>query len=174
MRTKKEIENELLELKKQFSQMSQKNEEMRKIVQEGSEENTSKHMFLLLKYMMDENKKTTMILNQILNSLPKEEEEEGYEEQRYAPQQPVQVQQIMLSDVDARILQFIQMSHNSMACAEEVKDGMGYGCRNAASARLNRLHMLGLLDRYQLGHKVYYTFDAGKATKTLIVSPPQK
>jgi len=60
-----------------------------------------------------------------------------------------------------------------MACAEDIKREMNYRGRNAASARLNRLHKQGLLDRYQLGHKVYYKYDAGKTTNTLIVSPPQ-
>jgi hypothetical protein len=60
-----------------------------------------------------------------------------------------------------------------MACAEDIKKHMSYKGKNAASARLNRLFKEGLLDRYQLGHKVYYKYDAGKTTKTLIVSPPQ-
>ena len=50
---------------------------------------------------------------------------------------------------------------------------MSYKGRNAASARLNKLYRIGLLERFQLGHKVYYKFDAGKMASTLIVSPPQ-
>jgi len=60
-----------------------------------------------------------------------------------------------------------------MACADDVKAGMNYRGRNAASARLNKLYKMGLIDRLQLGHKVFYKFDAGKTTKILIVSPPQ-
>ncbi len=178
MRTRKEIEQELVELKHQLSDLSQRNDELKKVMQDSSEESTSKQMFMLLKYMMDENKKTTMVLSQILNSISRmEETDEGYEETEYASAQNAQMQlqnQIVLSEVDTKILQFIQISHNSMACAEDVMAQMGYGCRNAASARLNRMYRLGILDRYQLGHKVYYKFDAGKATKTLIISPPQK
>ena len=60
-----------------------------------------------------------------------------------------------------------------MVCADEVKTLMGYKGRNAACTRLNKLYKDGLLDRYQLGHKVYYKYDAGKTTNTLIISPPQ-
>jgi hypothetical protein len=179
MRTRKEIEEEIVALKSRLSDLSQRNEELKKIMQDGSEESTSKHMFLLLKYMMEENKKTTMVLNQILGSITRmEESDDEYGDTAYSPAvSNIQMQsqsQIILSDVDAKILQLIQISHNSMSCADEIMAQMGYGCRNAASARLNRLYRLGVLDRYQLGHKVYYKFDAGKAAKTLIVSPPQK
>jgi hypothetical protein len=81
--------------------------------------------------------------------------------------------EIGLSSVDAGIINFVQTSPDGMACADAVRKHMGYRGNNAACARLNRLHKLGLLERHQLGHKVYYKFDAGKATNTLIVSPPQ-
>jgi len=80
--------------------------------------------------------------------------------------------EIGLSNVDVKIISFIQTRNDTMACADEVKQYMNYKGNNAACARLNRLHKLGLLDRHQLGHKVYYRFDAGKTTNTLIVSPP--
>lgn len=68
-------------------------------------------------------------------------------------------------------MQIIQIS--GMSCADDIKKQMSYRGRNAASARLNRLYKIGLLERYQLGHKVYYKYDAGKTADTLIVSPPQ-
>ena len=76
-----------------------------------------------------------------------------------------------ISELDAKILQHIQIK--GMSCADDIKKQMNYRGRNAASARLNRMYKQGLLERHQLGHKVYYKYDAGKAAKTLIVSPPQ-
>jgi predicted transcriptional regulator of viral defense system len=80
---------------------------------------------------------------------------------------------VPLSDIDAKIINFVQVQHNGMVCADEVREFMGYKGNNAACARLNKLYKDGLLDRFQLGHKVYYKFDAGKTTNTLIISPPQ-
>ena len=60
-----------------------------------------------------------------------------------------------------------------MLCADDIKEKLHYKGRNAACTRLNRLHKAGLLERHQLGHKVYYKYDAGKATKLLILSPPK-
>ena len=60
-----------------------------------------------------------------------------------------------------------------IACSEDIQKRMNYKGRNAASARLNKLYKQGLLERYQLGHKVYYKYNAGKATNPLIISPPQ-
>lgn len=78
--------------------------------------------------------------------------------------------QIALSGVDTKILNFIQTQPQGMACADDVRKYMNYKGKNAACARLRILERAGLLTRYQMGHKVYYT---GKATMQLIVSPPQ-
>ncbi len=186
MRSRKEIENEIVRLKKQLSDLSAKSTEISNMTDSASAQSgkdTSQQMFLLLKYMIEENKKTTILLRHISDSINRLEDsldESYYEEESAGPivqarmqKGPQYVKEIVLSDTDAKILQYIQMSHNSMACADEIKAKMSYKGRNAASARLNRLYRLGIIDRYQLGHKVYYKFDAGKATKTLIVSPPQ-
>ena len=79
--------------------------------------------------------------------------------------------EVPLSLLDAKILDFVQT--HTMICADDLMKAMNYRGRNAACARLNRLYREGLLERYQLGHKVFYKFDAGKTTNTLIISPPQ-
>ena len=100
--------------------------------------------------------------------------------QQLVVQEPVSAQgsakgkdfeEIALSDTDRKIIEFVQTK--GMACADDIKSTMGYRGRNAACTRLKRLCDEKLLQRFQLGHKVYYRFDAGKAANTLIISPPQ-
>lgn len=61
---------------------------------------------------------------------------------------------IPISEIDKRILQAIQRL--DLACADDIKKAMGYKGRNAASARLKRLEKDKLIERHQLGRKVYY------------------
>ncbi|MDE1871098.1 MAG: hypothetical protein KGI06_02550 [Candidatus Micrarchaeota archaeon] len=178
-RSRKELDKELQDMKRQISRMSGRSEEFREALQEKARsEETGSSLITLLKYMMNENKNTTMILKAIADKLERIEgniNTEYYEQDDQEPYQQenklVKVQPI--SGLDAQIMQVIQLHGNGMVCADDIKKQMSYKGRNAASARLNKLYKLGLLERYQLGHKVYYKFDAGKTTNTLIVSPPQ-
>ena len=182
MRTKREIENELVSLRKQLNEISEaKASEKTTIESQGrnAEAETSSQLFSLLKYMIDENKKTTLVLRQMLDKINNLEqelnepvEEEIIEEKANDPIEKSQ-KQLAISSIDAKIMQFIQLSEHSMACAEDIRKGMGYRGKNAACARLNRLYKMGLIERFQLGHNVYYKYDAGKATTVLIISPPQ-
>ena len=178
MARKKEVEEELVKIKRQLSSLSALNEEMKGLMaeKEGSEK-TSSQLFTLLKYMIDENKRTTMLLGSISEMLARVEDtvSEPVEEvqEHTEPMASDAVKELPVSEVDAKILQAIQLSPNSMACADDIKRRMNYHGRNAASARLNKLYKLGAIERLQLGHKVYYKYDAGKATNLLIVSPPQ-
>ncbi len=146
------------------------------LTEKAKSDEIGSNLLSLFKYMMDENKKTNMVLKGMHDKLEhmeselhadysgQEDQEHLQENNRFAKVQPV-------SGLDARIMQIIQVS--GMACADDIRKQMSYRGRNAASARLNRLYKIGLLERYQLGHKVYYKYDAGKTTNTLIVSPPQ-
>ncbi len=176
-RSRKELERDLQSMKEQISQIATKNNDVREVLQEKAKsDETGSNLITLLKYMMNENKNTTMILKGIADKLERidaginteyyeQEDQDSYpQENKLAKFQPI-------SGLDTQILQIVQRSE--MACADDVKRMMSYKGRNAASARLNRLHRLGLLERYQLGHKVYYKYDAGKTTNTLIVSPPR-
>jgi len=154
---KKEIEEELERLKKEISRLNNSDNAYPDDAQE------------LIKYMVAERERTNKILASITEKI--KELSERLDELDEEPAKLEKPKEVPLSDTDAKIIEFVQTK--GMACADEVKEFMHYKGRNAACARLNRLHMLGLLDRYQLGHKVYYRYDAGKAINTLIVSPPQ-
>jgi Zn-dependent metalloprotease len=183
MRTKREIENELLSIKKQLNTLSEAKASEKSSMESQSKDamtDTSSQMFALLKYMIDENKKTTLVLRQMLdkiNSLEAELNEPLTEDEVIEEKRPEAAEkgmkQLAVSSIDAKIIQFIQLSEHSMACAEDIRKGMGYKGKNAACARLNKLYKMGLIERFQLGHKVYYKYDAGKATNLLIISPPQ-
>jgi len=60
----------------------------------------------------------------------------------------------MLPEVDEKIVEFIRAKRK--ACAEDVQKKFSYKGKNAASARLNRLYSLGVLNKAQAGRKVFY------------------
>ncbi len=177
LKSKKAIKGELQNLKQQIQAMSTTNANLKSMVDEKVKADaTSSNLLALFKYVMDENKKNTMILSGMASSLSRLAEVTGeyapQEEQQYVQQQVQQPRQALpLSQLDTKILQQVQMM--DIACSEDIQKRMNYKGRNAASARLNKLYKQGLLERYQLGHKVYYKYDAGKATNPLIISPPQ-
>ena len=63
-------------------------------------------------------------------------------------------QTTILADVDEQIMQFLKDCKK--ATAEEVRAKFNYKGKNAASARLNRLCDMGLLQKTQAGKKVYF------------------
>lgn len=185
MRSKKEVEGEMQNIKKQIHTLEseqQKNDQIKEIMEEKVKaEDTSSGLLAIVKLVVEENRKTSLILKSISDNLARLEMEldgeEGYgqddhdqnafnvaENERAPRVQPV-------SGLDAKVLQFVQVKN--IACAEDVRKAMGYRGKNAASSRLNRLFKLGFLERYQLGHTVYYKYDAQRMANALIVSPPQ-
>jgi predicted HTH transcriptional regulator len=60
----------------------------------------------------------------------------------------------ILGDIDEKIIEFVKK--NGKACAEDLQREFKYRGKNAASARLNRLHSQGLLEKKQAGRRVYY------------------
>ncbi len=175
--SKKSIDDELISIRKQLETIAEKSEQTKAALAEGSKPgDTNSNMFALLKYMIDENRKTTILLKGIfsnLENLSSELRQDNYEEPEAQAKQDERqpIKEVPISEIDTGIIQLIQVK--GMACADDIKSRLGYRGRNAASARLNNLYRLGILKRYQIGHKVYYKYDAGKATDTLIVSPPQ-
>ncbi|MGC8537400.1 MAG: hypothetical protein ACP5MZ_00220 [Candidatus Micrarchaeia archaeon] len=178
MGQKKPIEKELLKIKEEIQKIADaRAHDIEQLKEKSKDEENSSNMLLLLKYMMDENKKTTMLLKNISDNISAltTDAEQGQEvpaEQAYMPgmQQPARYEEIPLSGLDSKIIEYVQVK--GMACADDIKALMSYKGRNAASSRLNSLYKRGILQRYQLGHKVYYKYDAGKTTTTLIISPP--
>ncbi|MGI0141165.1 MAG: hypothetical protein ACREBF_00735 [Candidatus Micrarchaeales archaeon] len=160
----KQMEQEILELKRVVERLSKTN------VVEEPESGTG--VSTLIKYMLEERERTNKMLRGITERLKRLEEDltamESVEERTDFP---VGNREVPLSGLDSKILEIAQSK--GMVCADDIQKEMNYKGRNAACARLNRLHRGGLLDRFQLGHKVYFKFDAGKTTNTLIISPPQ-
>jgi hypothetical protein len=178
MRSRKELETELKMIKRQISTIQENDKTAREML-EGKikADETSSNLLMIVRLVMDENKKTTMLLKGISESVVRLESELSeaglYEQDDQSAFDPVEdrlsrVQPV--SGLDAKILQVVQLKN--IACAEDIKQELGYKGRNAASARLNRLYQQGLLERHQLGHKVYYKYDP-RAAGALIVSPPQ-
>jgi len=158
-----QLEKELQTLKDELSQLASRKDTI-------SAEST---VSSLMKQLVEERERSNRLLTELTEKISKlkqemdeknvQEEPAGYE---------LSNREVPLSDLDTRILNFVQ-SRGGMICADDLTTFMGYKGRNAACARLNKLHKQNILDRYQLGHKVYYKFDAGKTTNTLIISPPQ-
>ncbi|MCX8195383.1 MAG: hypothetical protein N3G22_04745 [Candidatus Micrarchaeota archaeon] len=64
-------------------------------------------------------------------------------------------EEVLLPEVDKEILDFVK--ERKFASAEEVRRKFGYRGKNAASARLNRLFELGLLEKKQVGRVVMFS-----------------
>ncbi|MDE1824815.1 MAG: hypothetical protein KGH61_02235 [Candidatus Micrarchaeota archaeon] len=162
------MEKEIQELKKVVERLSRVNS-----VEEVEESGTG--VAALMKYMLEERERTNRMLRGIgerLKKLEQELNEMDSEEEKQLDFQAGGSREVPLSSLDAKILELAQSK--GLICADDVKAQMSYKGRNAACARLNRLYRAGLLDRFQLGHKVYFKYDAGKTTNTaLIISPPQ-
>lgn len=62
-------------------------------------------------------------------------------------------EEMMLPEVDEAIVSFLKEGPKT---AEDVQMKFGYKGKNAASARLNRLHNLGVVVKKQVGKKVYF------------------
>jgi hypothetical protein len=60
----------------------------------------------------------------------------------------------MLADVDQKIIDFIKAK--GPTAAETIQKEFGYKGRNAACARLSRLHQLGRLAKQRAGKTIYY------------------
>jgi uncharacterized membrane protein len=60
----------------------------------------------------------------------------------------------LLSDIDSDIMDFVEEKGN--CCAEDVQEKFKYKGKNAASSRLNRLAKDGLLEKMQVGRKVFF------------------
>ncbi len=157
---KDQIEDEILRLKEEIKALSEKSPRI-------PDESTSS-LSSVIRYFTEERDRTNRALANMTNKVI-EIEKIITEREIVAPQE--YVYEIPLSQLDANILDFVKAK--GMVCADDVRTLMNYKGRNAACSRLKKLEKDGFLEKYQLGHKVYYRIDAGKTTKTLIISPPQ-
>lgn len=158
---KDQIEDEISRLKEEIKALSEKGSRM--------PDDSTSSLSSVIKYFTEERERTNRALSNITNKVM-ELEKMLSEKEAAAPQDYI-AYEIPMSSLDANILDFVK--GKGMVCADDVKNLMNYKGRNAACSRLNKLEKEGFLEKFQLGHKVYYRFDAGKTTKTLIISPPQ-
>jgi len=63
-------------------------------------------------------------------------------------------EEVLLPQIDEEIIAFVK--ELGKATSEDVRAKFNYKGTNAASARLNRLFELGLLDKRQVGKKVFF------------------
>ena len=129
---------------------------------------------MLLK-LLEERERTNRVLGGLMDKIERLEQQFHSAFEAPESEAPVAVQpgmvEVLVSHLDGTILDLVRTK--GMICADDLKTYMNYRGRNAACSRLNALCRLGFLQKQQLGHKVYYRIDAGKATKALIISPPQ-
>ncbi|MEM0087252.1 MAG: hypothetical protein QXZ35_01430 [Candidatus Micrarchaeaceae archaeon] len=168
LKNKKQIEKEILRIKQEISELSSK-------TSAAIPDASSDAIATLTKYLIDERERTNRALNMLTEQIKSIEERlsgiNAAEEHSQTNQAAPQSREIPLSEVDTNVLLFVQSK--GIVCADDLKEAMHYKGKNAACARLNKLYQKGIIERFQLGHKVYYKYDAGKAINTLIISPPQ-
>ncbi len=81
---------------------------------------------------------------------------EALERKPMAPSEPKHPdEEVLLPSVDEEMLKFVK--EKRFASAEEVRKRFGYKGKNAASARLNRMFELGLLEKRQVGRAVLFS-----------------
>ena len=99
--------------------------------------------------LMEERENTNRLLKNILQRL------EAIET-RSSPSNPLSPTSMedLLPQIDEQIVDFIKETRK--ATAEEVRSRFNYKGKNAASARLNRLCDIGVLQKRQVGRKMYF------------------
>ena len=121
----------------------------------------------MLDRLTEERKSTNLILKEISRKLEEMDSRiRGLEKnfskvskasqksQSAMPEAPQAPQPPLLPDIDESILGFVRK--RGKATAEEVRARFRYKGPNAASARLNGLFKLGLLEKRQVGRKVFF------------------
>lgn len=104
----------------------------------------------LMAALKDERSSTNLILKELSAKMDRIESRLGALEGH-----KTEAKQALVAEVDSDILDFI--SENQKACSEDVQAKFQYKGKNAASARLNNLFRLGLVEKHQVGKKVYFT-----------------
>ncbi len=99
---------------------------------------------VLLHKLIEERENTNRLLKTLISRIERIE--------KALSNQPRQPQ--VLSDIDQRIYEFVKQK--GMVTAEDVMKAFNYKGQNGASARLNKLYSMGLLNKTHAGKKVYY------------------
>jgi predicted HTH transcriptional regulator len=99
--------------------------------------------------LLEERENTNRLLKNILQKLESMEMKMGA-----VPAMPTGVAEPLLPEIDEQIMRFVK--EQGKATSEEVRVKFHYRGKNAASARLNRLCDMGLLQKQQVGKKVFF------------------
>jgi predicted HTH transcriptional regulator len=99
--------------------------------------------------LLEERENTNRLLKTLLQKLESLEMKMGA-----VPAMPPGVAEPLLPEIDEQILRFVK--GQGKATSEEVRVKFKYRGKNAASARLNRLCDMGLLQKQQVGKKVFF------------------
>ena len=97
--------------------------------------------------LLEERENTNRILKTLLGRIEALESALGKAKEKKA-------EAPLLPKVDAGIVEFIKEGPKT---AEDVRKRFGYKGKNAACARLNRLHDLGVVVKRHVGKEVYFT-----------------
>jgi hypothetical protein len=95
--------------------------------------------------LLEERENTNRILKNILAKIEKLDN---------TPQNLPQNQPPLLPAIDEQILKFVRAK--GKVVAEVVRKEFKYKGKNAASARLNKLYELGLINKKQVGKKMFF------------------
>ncbi len=160
------------QIEEMISKLTKLKDEIRSLSEKGSRvpEDSTPDIGSVIRYFAEERERTNKALLNITGKVA-ELEKMVSEREEVVPQEYAPAIEIPVSTLDGNILDFIK--GKGLACADDVKKFMNYKGRNAACTRLKKLEKDGFLEKFQLSHKVYYRYYAGKTTKTLIISPPQ-
>ncbi len=102
----------------------------------------------LVYLLKDERENTNRILKTLLAKI------EALELKLAEKEAVVPARELMLPEVDEAIVSFLKEGPKT---AEDVRTKFGYRGKNAASARLNRLHSLGVVVKKHVGKKVFFS-----------------
>jgi predicted amino acid-binding ACT domain protein len=111
---------------------------------------------LLLFQLAKEREQTNKILKEINEKMEKllEKNTTTQAGTNVQGQPQVQIEHVMLSEVDQRIVALAEQK--GMIDAQDVKKLLSYNCLNAASQRLNKLFREGHLTKVRSGKKVFF------------------
>ena len=144
------------EMKSSFSfnlgdQMKGLNDEFEKFEKIASNPLALSNIFLGLKTSVDNFNAMLSELNTTLHGIDERltiiEDKVGKGRERITPV-------TSLGTKDQKVYDFV--SARAKTCAEEMQKDFGYKGKHAASARLNKLFTMGLLEKEQSGRTVYY------------------
>ena len=98
--------------------------------------------------LLEERENTNRILKTLLRRIEELQSEKGQEITKKEEKEQI------LPKIDERILKAVRELEK--ATAKDIQKKFKYKGRNAASARLNKLYSLGLLEKKQVGRTVYF------------------